>query len=180
MLAETLGSIRAWPLGPPGRWLCPIVIPEGVNNSPRLRTRANAGSTRAAGYPAQLLALRAMACAMPRACARLCTPPRADTCRNTSFGINELRVTKSLGARQTFQTQAQRKLQGDWRAARIDVARGSAHQHRGVAQSLACGTSAVAPKQFHRYFVQNEVLQHGGRVVRPDPSRRHDSCLCSG
>jgi hypothetical protein len=178
VFAGKLGVIRAWPLGPPGLRLCPIVIREGVNNSSRLRTRTPASSTRAVTYSAWLLAWRRTTRAVPRlrkpvhGAARRHLPQHFIWCQRVARD----QVT---GARQTFQTQTQRKLQGHWRAARIDDAHSGAHQNRGTAQSLARGTRVVALKQFHRYFVQNELLQRSDRVAWPDPRQRHDSCLCS-
>jgi hypothetical protein len=179
VFAEKRGRIRAWPSGTTGLHLCPVVITRGVNNPASPGTRANAGSRRVGRYPAQLVA----SCVIARA--RLHLRALASAAARGHVPQHFIRYQRLArdqvaGARQVFQTHAQRIVQGDSGAPRSDGARIDAHHARGVAQSRPHRARRVALKQFHRYFVQNEVLQRSERVARPDPRRRHDSCLWSG
>jgi hypothetical protein len=179
VFAEKREGIRAWPSGPPGQRLCPLVFAGGVNNPPTPRARANSGGRRVARYPAWLLASRATVCAWRR----VCVPVRITTRRHLPqhfIRYQRLAGDQVPGARQVLHTQTQRNVQGHWRPRCINGARIGGHHACGVGQSRVDRTSHAAVKQFHRYFVQNEVLQHVERALRPDPRRRHDSCLWSG
>jgi hypothetical protein len=179
VLAEKREGIRAWPFDPPGQRLCRIVFAGGVNNPATRRTRANSSGRRVAGYPAWLLASHVTACAWR--CVRV--PVRTTMRRHLpQHFIRYQRLARDQvpGARQILQTQTQRNVQDQWRNRCIDGARIGGHHACGFEQSRVDRTSHAAVKQFHRYFVQNEVLQHVERALPPDPRRRHDSCLWSG
>jgi hypothetical protein len=178
VFAEESGRIRAWPSGSPRAVAVSDCVREGVNNPPRPRTCANARGTSAARYAAWLLRSCALACVRSRLRGPACTIACGHLPQHF-IRYQRLACDQVARARQVFQPQAQRFVQRDWRARRIDGAGIDAHHARGVVQSRVHRTSRVALKQFHRYFVQNEVLQRDERVVRPDPRRRHDSCLWS-
>jgi hypothetical protein len=179
VFAEKRGRIRAWPSGTTGLWLCPVVSTRGVNDRASPGTRANAGSRGVGRYPAQLLASCVIASARLHLRALASTAVRGHLPQHF-IRYQRLGRDQVAGARQVFQTRAQRIVLGASRAPRSDGTGIDAHHARGAAQSRPHRARRVALKQFHRYFVQNEVLQPSERVARPDPRRRHDSCLCSG
>jgi hypothetical protein len=179
VLAEKREGIRAWPSGRPRQRLCRIVFAGGVNNPAMPLTRANSRATRVARYTAWLLASRVTACAWRRVCVPVRTTMRRHLPQHF-IRYQRLARDQVPGARQSFQTQTQRNVQGTGRTRRIDGARSGGHHASSIEQSCVRRTSHVAVKQFHRYFVQNEVLQRVERAMLADPRRRHDSCLWSG